>query len=110
MSKRLFGRGAIAGIAAAASLLALPAAGYAFTCEAEIKDSLKDLSVPEEDVKSIKVSRGGGGGQSAGNVRYDAWIRLHSCDGYLMISLTRSCFVQQSYNRGDCAVPGVTHP
>ncbi len=94
----------------AAILLTLPASGYAFTCEAEIKDALEDLSVPEEDIKSIKVSRGGGGGQSAGNVRYDAWVRLNSCEGYLMLSLTRGCFVQQSYNRGDCAVPGVSHP
>jgi hypothetical protein len=39
-----------------------------------------------------------------------AWIRLHTCDdaGYLVIDMTRSCFVRQSYTRGDCRLPGVT--
>jgi hypothetical protein len=37
-----------------------------------------------------------------------AWVRLKSCDGYLVIDMTRSCFVRQSYTRGDCKVEGVT--
>jgi hypothetical protein len=37
-----------------------------------------------------------------------AWIRLKSCSGYLVIDMTRSCFVRQSYTRGDCRLEGVT--
>ena len=38
-----------------------------------------------------------------------AWIRLAACDGgYLVIDMTRSCFVRQSYTRGDCRMDGVT--
>ena len=39
-----------------------------------------------------------------------AWIRLHACEeaGYLVIDMTRSCFVRQSYTRGDCRLPRVT--
>ena len=38
-----------------------------------------------------------------------AWIRLEACDsGYLVIDMTRSCFVRQSYTRGDCRLRGVT--
>ncbi|NIA69650.1 hypothetical protein HBA54_13695 [Pelagibius litoralis] len=37
-----------------------------------------------------------------------AWVRLNSCSGFLVIDMTRSCFVRQSYTRGDCSVEGVT--
>lgn len=37
-----------------------------------------------------------------------AWVRLNSCSGFLVIDMTRSCFVRQSYTRGNCAVEGVT--
>ena len=37
-----------------------------------------------------------------------AWVRLNSCSGYLVIDMTRTCFVRQSYTRGNCAVEGVT--
>ncbi|HEY9550421.1 MAG TPA: hypothetical protein VIR45_13055 [Kiloniellaceae bacterium] len=38
-----------------------------------------------------------------------AWIRLQACDGgYLVIDMTRSCFVRQSYTRGECRLDGVT--
>ena len=37
-----------------------------------------------------------------------AWARLASCNGFLVIDMTRSCFVRQSYTRGNCAIEGVT--
>src|SRR3546814_18110766 len=38
-----------------------------------------------------------------------AWIRLQACDsGHLVIDMTRTCFVRQSYTRGDCRRDGVT--
>jgi hypothetical protein len=38
-----------------------------------------------------------------------AWLRLKSCpEGYLVVDMTRSCFVRQSYTRGACHWQGVT--
>ena len=37
-----------------------------------------------------------------------AWVRLKACKGYLVIDMTRSCFVRQSYTRGACQIDGAT--
>jgi hypothetical protein len=37
----------------------------------------------------------------------EAYIRLTSCTGYLIVQMTRSAFIRQTYTTGDCAVAGV---
>ncbi len=75
-------------------------------CETQIDQALLESSVPKDDVKSVKVMKQGKGGMSASNYKLDAWIRLKSCSGYLMVSMTRHCVVQQIYTTGDCSVSG----
>lgn len=64
---------------------------------------------PDERIVSLRyeriISRRDQGPEFLG-VR--AWVRLKSCSGYLVIDMTRSCFVRQSYTRGNCTVEGVT--
>ena len=96
------------GVAAAITLL--PASGPAVSaerCEAKIIETLGAQGVPQSDVKSIKVTRAGGGGKSPTNSSYDAWVRLKTCSGYLMLTLTRSCYVQDTYTKGDCQISGM---
>ena len=38
----------------------------------------------------------------------DAWVRLNSCSGWLVINMTPACYIRQTYTRGDCRVDGVT--
>lgn len=37
----------------------------------------------------------------------DAWVRLKSCTGWLIITMSKACYVRQSYTRGDCRVEGL---
>ena len=37
----------------------------------------------------------------------DAWVRFHSCKGYLVIDLDSFCRVRQVYTRGQCKIPGI---
>lgn len=77
-------------------------------CDAEVAPALRELGVPEDDVQSVQVTRRNGAPNPQTNYVYDAWVRLDACDtGYLVITLTRYCHVQQSYTRGDCQVSGV---
>ena len=39
----------------------------------------------------------------------DAWVRLNSCSGYLVLNLSRNCFLRQAYTRGDCAFQGLSN-
>ena len=97
-------------IAFAAGAFVLAASGPAFAavrCEAQIMKALAEASVQESDVRFIKVTRGGGGGKSATNSSYDAWIRMNSCGGYVMVSMTRSCHVHSTYTKGDCQFSGL---
>ncbi|NIA69652.1 hypothetical protein HBA54_13705 [Pelagibius litoralis] len=82
-------------------------ASAALRCEAQINEALANMSIPQSDVKSIKVARQGKGAKSATNYSWDAWVRLNSCNGYVMVHMTRTCHVQQVYTTGDCKVDGM---
>lgn len=89
----------------ASPALAQVAPNCADAAEAE----LQSLPLGSDAVTSIryeqKLNSRDDGPQIVG-VR--AWVRLQSCSGYLVIDMTRSCIVRQSYTRGNCAVEGVT--
>ncbi len=87
--------------------MALNSGSATAQCEAQIDKALLELSVPQGDVKSVKIAKRSGGAKSGSNYKLDAWIRLNSCSGYLMINMTRHCVVQQSYTTGDCSVAGL---
>lgn len=69
-------------------------------------NALAEASVPESDVKSVKVTRGGGNQSS--NYKYDAWIKLKSCsNGHAVVHLSRGCVVQHMFTTGSCEMPGM---
>ncbi len=95
-------------IAAFSALLVLNMQGAAAECEPQIDRALRDKGIAQEDIVSIKTARRPGGAKGANIHRVDAWIKLKSCSaGYLMITLTRMCVVQQVYTRGDCEMGGM---
>lgn len=79
-------------------------AAAAGRCEAQVNQSLASMSIPQSDVKSMKVKSRSRGGKSPTNSALDAWVRLNSCSGYVMVAMTRHCVIQQSYTTGDCRV------
>jgi hypothetical protein len=88
--------------------LSLPAASAAAAeCQPQIDKTLQSHAIAQDDIKSIVVMRRSRGGMSASNYRIDAWVRLKTCSGYVMVSMTRHCVVQQTYTTGDCKIDGL---
>jgi len=104
------GAGLAAALLIAAQLIAAPGA-QALDCHLEAEAELQRLAVDASQIaerRYIEKLNPTERGPDVLGVR--AWIRLNACDdaGYLVIDMTRSCFVRQSYTRGDCRLPGVT--
>ncbi len=94
-------------------VLTLPLAAFAYRtnpCESVVSDRLVQMSIDMADVQKVFYTRQFRSTRN-GNVTvgYDAWVRFHSCKGYLVIDVTRHCRVRQVYTRGGCRVPGVRH-
>lgn len=92
----------------AAAPAAAPAQVYR-GCAAEAEAEIQRLPLGDDAVTAIRYERKlnpTDQGPEVLGVR--AWVRLKSCTGWLVIDMTRSCFVRQSYTRGDCSVEGVT--
>ncbi|MGF1628422.1 MAG: hypothetical protein ACFCUT_03030 [Kiloniellaceae bacterium] len=77
-------------------------------CASEIDDHLAALPLAPGDVKSIRiierVNLEDFGPEIFG---VDAWVRLNSCSGWLVIDMRPTCYVLQTYTRGDCRVEGL---
>ena len=91
------------------ALLAAPAAS-ALDCSAAAEREMARLGLTAErtgDVRYVQKYNPTDRGPEVLGVR--AWVRLKACNsGYLVIDMTRSCFVRQSYTRGECRLDGVT--
>jgi hypothetical protein len=103
---------------------ALPAAAALALLSASLWSAADALALDCRDKAQEELSRLALGADAISSLRYvekhnptdrgpdvlgvRAWVRLKSCSGYLVIDMTRSCFVRQSYTRGDCRVEKVT--
>ena len=103
-------------LAAAALLLptlalapATASAQMTLACAPQAEEALQALQLGGDAVRTIRFERmlnPAERGPDFLGVR--AWVSLTSCSGFLVIDMTRSCFVRQSYTRGSCAIEGVT--
>ncbi|NIA69649.1 hypothetical protein HBA54_13690 [Pelagibius litoralis] len=100
---------ALFGVSLLASLLILPPAEAAERCSEEVAEHLEELPLAEGDVKSLRIIERTNISDDFGPEIFgvDAWVRLNSCSGYLVINMTKGCFVRQTYTRGDCRVEGL---
>lgn len=103
----------LAATAAAASLLVLSAAVAAAQetkrFEEKTAERLAELQIDSSEVESIRYvikrkidNKAGPDIQGA-----EAYIRLKSCSGYLIVQMNRTTYIRQTYTTGDCAVAGV---
>jgi len=103
----------VAGLATATCLLllaAIPAAAQQTQrFEEKTAERLAELQIDSSQVSSIRYvvkrkidDRAGPDIQGA-----DAYVRLTSCTGYLVIQMNRSAYIRQTYTTGDCRVEGV---
>jgi hypothetical protein len=80
-------------------------------CAKVVDRHLADLPLAEGDVKSIRIIDRVNIADDFGPEIFgvDAWVRLNSCSGWLIINMTPACYIRQSYTRGDCHVEGLSH-
>lgn len=78
-------------------------------CRPEVDEHLKSLPLKIDDVKSVHmVSRNAGQTRlTTGKAGHEAWVRLNSCAGWLVIEMSKVCFPRQSFTRGACEIEGV---
>lgn len=78
-------------------------------CTDEIQEHLEELPLAEGEVRSVRIIERTNIADDFGPEIFgvDAWVRLKSCSGWLVINMTPKCYVRQSYTRGDCRVEGL---
>ena len=101
----------LAGLALAAVLL-LPTplqAADSTRCADTVDSHLASLPLAPDAVQSIRIIEKVNISDEYGPeiLGVDAWVRLNSCSGWLVINMTAKCYVRQSYTRGDCRVEGL---
>jgi len=101
---------AIATLAFLLPSLLLTAPASALDCRRQTEEELARLSLRAADISSTRYVEKYNPSETGPDVLgVRAWMRLRACSGgYLVIDLTRTCFVRQSYTRGDCRLDGVT--
>jgi len=86
-----------------------PAQALALDCSGKAEQELSRLALTADDISSIRyVQKPNPTERGPDVLGVRAWVRMNSCSGYLVIDMTRSCFVRQSYTRDDCKLEGVT--
>lgn len=79
-------------------------------CRTETDEHLASLPLNFADIKSVSmITRNVEAGNmfTGGKVGHEAWVRLKSCPGWLVIDLSKHCTPRQSYTRGDCDIEGI---
>ncbi len=80
-------------------------------CADVVEDRLEELPLAEGEVKSVRIIERVNIADDFGPEIFgvDAWVRLNSCSGWLVINMTAKCYIRQSYTRGDCRVEGLSN-
>lgn len=82
-------------------LAATPAAA---NCMDIFMAKLSEMGVAESDIQSMSVTTVRNSSAGAGSrVRaYQAWTRLNSCDGYVVVSVSSMCTYRDAHTTGTC--------
>lgn len=80
------------------------------TCRAEADEHLMSLPVGTDDIKGVwMVPRNAGATRlTTGKAGHEAWVRLKSCSGWLIIDLSKGCTPRQAFTRGECEIEGIS--
>ena len=75
-------------------------------CSEAVTGFLQELPLDDGEVKSVRIIERTNIADDFGPEIFgvDAWVRLNSCSGYLVLNLSKGCFLRQAYTRGDCEV------
>ena len=87
-------------------LAATPAAA---NCMDTFMAKLSEMGVAESDIESMSVTTVRNSSAGAGSrVRaYQAWTRLKSCEGYVVVSVSNMCTYRDAHTTGTCRMDGM---
>lgn len=79
-------------------------------CRGEAEEHLSSLQVAGSDIKDLRMVRRNAEATrlTTGKAGHEAWVRLNSCSGWLIIELSKGCYPQQSFTRGECKIDGIS--
>ena len=98
---------ALIAVNAAIGTIATPTEAAGRSCEATVTERLDRLNVEPSDVRSISCMKDIRGGRDGGRVvGITAWVSLRSCEGSVVIDMSRHGRVRQVYGRGACDLGG----
>ena len=78
-------------------------------CKAVVLPYLDRLGVDAGAVESIGIAPIVGNPSFGTYREYQAWISFASCPGSLVLRMTTDCRVKDSFTRGNCTFPSVSH-
>ncbi len=80
-------------------------------CSDEIADYVAELPLEDGEVRELRIMERTNIADDFGPDIFgvDAWIRLNSCSGFVVLNLNSACFMRQAYTRGDCQVDGLSN-
>ena len=90
--------------------LTLAAAPLAAACMDVFEEKLAEMGVADNDIQSIEVTatRNASAGAGSSVRAYQAWTRLASCDGYVVVSVSNMCTYRDAHTTGDCRMGGMS--
>ena len=93
--------GALIAVNAAIGTIAAPAEAAGSSCVATVTERLSRLNVEPSDIRNISCLEDRSGGRDGGRVvGITAWVSLRSCEGNVVIDMSRHGRVRQVYGRG----------
>ena len=99
--------GALIVVNAAIGTIAAPAEAAGSSCVAAATERLNRLNVEPSDIRKISCLEDRSGGRDGGRVvGITAWVSLRSCEGSVVIDMSRQGRVRQVYGRGACDLGG----
>jgi hypothetical protein len=107
------GSGRIAALGVLA-VLAIPGTGVMDAaaqdrCAAAVDQEITRIGLSPDRIENIAIGSTMSDGDNARIVGYNAWVRVKSCDGTLVIDMRRNCQVRDTYTLKNCEIVGVKH-
>ena len=86
-----------------------PQAADTDRCARQARYHLSELKLNKDEIESMRlIAQIPINENSSDEIEgMDAWVRLKSCKGWLIITMSPACYVRQSYTRDDCRVEGL---
>jgi hypothetical protein len=80
-------------------------------CAGTVESHLAELPLAAGDVKSVRIIERVNIDDEFGPeiLGVEGWVRLNSCSGWLVINMRASCYILETYTRGDCRVEGLSN-